>query len=408
MKSFNKIIYLILLLYLISYAIIPTSKLIIGDILVLLLLIVQLLAFILIKKERSNVLNILKHIFKDKIFLSLILLNLAMYISIIFAVDKSLSITHSIRFSIYIFIFYSISYKVKDNHIRILFKSVIGIVILSGIYAFAQLSYVIFLGYKIDKTIRIPSFLENPNNLAAYTLLSFFILLMLLFNSKNIKFKIFLSISCILLFINIAFSQSRNAFLALIVGMFIITILYNIKFLYITIFLPIILFLIPTTRLRILQIFDASQNDSRFKIWEITKQIISDNPINGIGYDNFSIYFTSYAEKNPLLNIDPSYIAYHPHNTLLKMQVELGILGTVTFLFFIIATSFTLYKLVNISQNIYTKNIMTGVTVGYFTFLFMNLLDSYFNAPKVIITTIILLAFANHYRISLDLKTNKT
>ena len=97
------------------------------------------------------------------------------------------------------FVFYSISYKVKDKFGKIIFNSFISVAILSGLYTVVQLSYTKYLGYKIDKTIRMPSFLENPNNLGAYSILIFCIVVMLLISTKKIKYKLFYGVCSLLL-----------------------------------------------------------------------------------------------------------------------------------------------------------------------------------------------------------------
>lgn len=246
----------------------------------------------------------------------------------------------------------------------------------------------------------MPSFLENPNNLGAYSILIIFIVIMLLISTKNLKYKIFYGICSILLLINIMFSQSRNALIALIIGVFIIAILYDKRFIILSLVFPAIFFIIPAIRSRVFQIFDMSQNSSRFNIWDISISMIKDHPILGIGYENFSINYPKYIANNPNLLIGDDYLPLHPHNIFLKMQTELGILGSILFIIFIIITVITLYKLIKSTKNNIHRSVMIGILTSYLTFLFMNLLDCYINTSKVIITMFTILAFANHYKIN--------
>lgn len=400
MKTYKKIFNILLLLYVITYPILSTYGLYSSDIILYSLILLQIFGFLFIFEERKSIYTIIKGITKDKLFLTLILLNLLMYLSTIVSLDMRVTITNSIRFTMYIFVFYSISYKVKDKFGKIIFNSFISVAILSGLYTVVQLSYTKYLGYKIDKTIRMPSFLENPNNLGAYSILIFFIAVMLLISTKKIKYKLFYGVCSLLLLINIMFSQSRNALIALIIGIFIIAILYDKRFLILSFIFPIIFFIIPAIRARIFQIFDMSQNSSRFNIWDVAISIIRDNPICGVGYENFSIQYPRYISTNPNLIVSDGYLPLHPHNVFLKMQAELGIIGTIIFIGFVIVTIITLYKLIKYTSDTIHRSVMIGILASYLTFLFMNLLDCYFNTPKVITTMFIILAFANHYKLN--------
>ena len=404
MKVYQRIVNILLLLYVIIYPIFPTYNKFPSDLTLYSLLLIQLIGVLFISEERSNTIDIIKNSFKDKIFLTLILLNITMYLSAIYAIDTRVTITNAIRFTMYIFVFYLLSYKVKDRICKLLFNSFVFVAMLSGLYTVGQLAYTKYLGYKIDKTIRIPSFLENPNNLGAYSILIFFIVIMIFITTKNLKYKFFYGISVILLLINIMFSQSRNALIALIVGVFIIAILYDKRFLILSLIFPIIFFIIPAIRARVFQIFDMSQNNSRFIIWEVSTSIIKDNPILGIGYENFSVQYPNYIANNPNLVVYDGYLPLHSHNIFFKIQAELGLIGTIIFIFFIVATIFTLFKLINNTH----RSFIIGTLTSFLIFLFMNLIDCFFNTPKVITTLFVILAFINNYRINSDDIRNKT
>lgn len=404
MKIYQKLVNILLLVYIILYPIISTSKNFASDIIIYMLILLQIIGFLFIKKERANIFNIISNLFNDKIFLTLILLNLSMYLSAFVATDIKTTITHSIRFTMYIFIFYCISYKTTARDYCILFNTFVSIAILSGLYTIMQLIYTIYLGYSIDKTIRMTSFLENPNNLAAYSILAFFIIIMLLISTKKIAYKLFYILSTTLLLINIMFSQSRNALITIVIGAFIISVLYDKRFIILSFILPIIFLIIPSIRSRAFQIFDMSQNSSRFKIWSIDWLMIKNHPLAGIGYENFSIQYPIYTAQNPDFIVKDGYIAIHPHNIFLKIQTELGIIGSILFISFIIATIITLYKLIKSTRNKFYSSLAIGVLTSFITFIFMNLLDCYLNSPKVLLTMFIVLALANSLRIKINSK----
>lgn len=400
MNLYKKILYILLLLYITIYPILPTYGVINADIILYILALVYIIGLILYKKERQELFYLVKNIFNNTILLSISCLNLLMYLSVFIANDKRISLTNSIRFSMYIFIFYLISYKIKSSkQISMILKCFVFASFLSGIYSLFQIGYTLYLGYSIDPSIRISSFLENPNNLSAYSILSIFIVLSLLINSKSKKSKMLYALLIVLLAINIIFSQSRSALLAIVFGFLLFAILWNRKFLIVSVLIPLVLFIIPQSRVRFMQIFDATQNSSRFNIWEITKLMIKDNPIFGIGYENFSNAYSTYIKNNLSYSIGEGYVAIHPHNIFLKFQVELGILGTLLFILFLICIIFTFYKLFKTNiVNIENRILVIGFSTSFISFILMNLIDCYVSAPKIMITFVILLGVLNYYK----------
>ena len=399
MNLYEKLSNVLLLLFILLSPILPTYGKINSDLIIFMLIFLQLIGFVFIKDERNQTIANLKKILKDKIFLSLIVLNILMYTSTFVALDKRISITHSIRFSLYLFIFYLISYKFNTKEkLKMVLSSFIFTSGLISIIAFFQVIFIKITGGDIDLSHRVSSTLENPNNLGAYSIFSIFICIMLLINSKEKILKnIYTGLVLILLF-NIIVSQSRNALLAVICGALLISILYDKRYIIFSAILPIIILIIPQSRERLFSIFDFSQNSSRFKIWNITEIMIkNDNQLFGIGYENFGVNYPIYVKSNPDYFVRESLQALHPHNIFLKFQVELGLLGTIAFTIFIIVTLFTLYKLINLTANKFIKSVLIGINISFLAFNLMNLVDSYYGSPKVITSMFIVLGIANGY-----------
>lgn len=408
MKLYKSLNYILLMLFIISYPILPSYGVYNSDIIIYLLILINLSGFILIKEHRLSVLNIIKSIYKDKIFISLILLNFSMYFSTFIASNKRVAFTNSIRFSLYLFIFYLISYTIDNKkYISIITNTFLAVATFSSLISIYQIFKLVSIGEKLNNTNRVSSFLENSNNLGAYSLLAFFVVLMLIINSKKKSNKLFYMLCSILLLINIIFSQSRNALIGLIIGVLIIAILYDKRFIVASFIFTILLIIIPQSRARIIQIFDLSQNSSRFKIWETTKLMIKDNSLFGIGYENFQYQYPIYVNKDPnSLLVSENYIALHPHNIFLKFQVELGILGSVFLVLFLIFTIYSLMKLIRKCDNKYIANISIGILTGFISINFMNLIDNFYSAPKVLISILVLLGITNYY-VNKDFKMNK-
>lgn len=390
-------IYVITLAFVISFALLPSYGKINPDIFIYLLFLLVCFAFIAIQEERKAFFNDIKTIlFKDRIFLSLIILNLLMYFSAFVAVSKSTTISHSIRFSMYLFLFYLVSYKFNKIQIRRILTCFLSSSIIVSLITLYQVVYTKVLGNSIDMDHRIASTLENPNNLGVYSILIIFIFIMLLIKSKNNKLKLISFVSTLLLLFNIIVSQSRNALLALIAGLVVLIFFYNKKYVIYSAILPILLVILPQTRERLLDIFDMTQNSSRIKIWNITEIMINNkNQLFGIGYENYGIEYPRYVESNMTYFVRESLKAQHPHNALLKFQVELGILGSIAFIAFIIISIWYFYKyaISNLNNN-YTY-ISLGIFTGFICFQLMNIIDCYYGPTKIMYSFFILLGILN-------------
>lgn len=95
----------------------------------------------------------------------------------------------------------------------------------------------------------------------------------------------------------------------------------------------------PSFQSRILTITDPSyqSNSERLLMWQSAASIIRDYPVTGVGMDVFGeVYNTTYisplAKERPLNPADPTTGHGHPHNNVLKMFSEGGILGLGAFL----------------------------------------------------------------------------
>ena len=162
MKIYRKVVYILLLLYITIYPILPTYGIISADTVLYLLALLYILSLLLFNEERIELISLIKNIVNNPCILIISCINILMYLSTFIATDKHIALTNSIRFSMYIFVFYLIAYKLKE--LTAIFKCLIFTGFLSGIFSISQIIYTLYLGYSIDPSIRIPSFLEHPNN----------------------------------------------------------------------------------------------------------------------------------------------------------------------------------------------------------------------------------------------------
>ena len=397
-RFYKNLLNTLIIIFVTLYPILPSYGNNNPDNILHLIFVVQALGIIFIPLERNYYINVMRNIKKDKIFLSLLMLNVLMYSSSLISVDREMTLGASTKFSMYIWVYYNIAYNLRGKKIyKILLTSFVGVAVLSSIFSIYQAYENLHFDKHIGAENRISSFLENSNILGLYAVLAIFIVIMLFLNSKNKYQKICFSTFSILLIVNIILSQSRNALLALVFGSILLSILYNKKLLLPSSIILSTLLVLPISRTRILDILSTNQNISRIKIWKITNLIIKDHSLFGVGYDTYSAVYPDYVTTYNDLMIRNDYIAYHPHNVFLKFQSELGIPGTIFFVLFIVLTLYNLYKNIKLSKSSKEKAIIIGTIVSFLCFLFMNVVDSYFNSPKAIITLCVVLGISNFY-----------
>jgi putative inorganic carbon (hco3(-)) transporter len=95
--------------------------------------------------------------------------------------------------------------------------------------------------------------------------------------------------------------------------------------------------------------FEKGTVKSRFRIWDISLKMIKDNPLMGVGPENFSITYPEYAAKYPE-GMLASHRVSHAHNDYLETTVETGIPGLLLFLYMLFTvarTSFFVYRKVS-------------------------------------------------------------
>lgn len=392
MKILDKIIYYLIVIYTFSMPIIPStyhykSINMTGD--TLLFIIIMCFPLLLINKiiiSKSFIFNY-KTFFKDKINVFMFIWILTMFISIIYARDKSLAYQESLRILYYGILYLIIKYFISDKKSYInITKSYIYSCLVVGICGIYQ--GIMGIG-NLKKSqfgieLRIESTMENSNNLGMFFVFAVFSFILLFINEKKFINKILYLILTIISLANIIMSGSRNALIGVAIGTVILILYYGVKYLIVLIIPIIMASTIHTLSSRLMDISDMSQNLSRIKLWKVALLIIKDHPILGVGNGNYPRYYPDYADKVSYINYTPIKNV-HPHNAFLKAFSEMGILGLASFTGMIISSIILIYKYINNEDNQFLKLFYTGIFISMFPFVFMNTIDSFFSAPKVII-----------------------
>ena len=107
---------------------------------------------------------------------------------------------------------------------------------------------------------------------------------------------------------------------------------------------------------RIYSIFNFADSSTsyRFKMWGITKDLIRDNPMVGVGFGH-----KSFKQEFELLI--RSMPIFHAHNTYLEIMAEGGALGIISFLYIVIGSIVNLFKSGMKSTDKYIRTISIGL-----------------------------------------------
>jgi O-antigen ligase len=184
--------------------------------------------------------------------------------------------------------------------------------------------------YGIIKT-RVVSLFENPNILSVFLVMIFPFLLALLVRAREKNDKFLIRTLIILSIVCIIFTWSRAAWIAIIFGTLLFSMLYTKKsfriFGAILIILPLIPILLPSSIIeRFLSISNLSDSSIAYRIytWKGTLGAIKDYFFFGIGYgdSSFQAIYPSYAYSG--IEATP-----HSHSLLLQILLCMGIVGFV-------------------------------------------------------------------------------
>lgn len=391
--KFDYLIYILICLYILITPIIPINFIVpkfhyLSELTLLLVIILFIVKKIILNKGFAGLFsNIFIKVILDKTALCLTLLFIIMAISIIYSTDKKLALSESLRFLSFIMLFVIIKSEINTlSKVNGIIRIYIVTCLLISVFGIIQY----FTGWGLDKIflesgyakIKITSTLDNPNNLAAFVNLAIFPVFMISLYEKSIFKKVMYSVTSLFLLINSILTFSRNALVGLLVGFCILTLVYSWKLIILILISGPIAMKIPEVMMRIKAINDTSQNRSRIYLWNIAAKMIKDHPILGIGNGNYITLYNAYVKRYPEYYYGD--VKYSTHNTYLKIQSELGILGSTAFFLLVVRMLSKLrWFVINVSKGFY-KYYYIGFLASFIAFLVMNLFDNLFFVPKTV------------------------
>ncbi len=282
------------------------------------------------------------------------------------------------------------------------FQKIIKILIISTIFNITIICFYNLLNYETYKNFS--NILRFKGILNIITIL---ILILPFFHNKR-----YLYLPIIFLFPSLILSDSNAPFLGILSGLFFCLIFFftnKIRFLKkIFIFLFItILTLISFKNVKNLPTkFDAqSITNFEFKIptslidthrqfiWGFSLNKFKSNPLLGYGPDTSNFINDSQRIIGHKTTGDMTFIPSHPHNFFIELLLELGLLGTFSFILFLLFTNYQILKKANVREKFYLiffNGYFWGSSLVNFSFWLGWWQGSYFLILSLITTKIFL------------------
>lgn len=357
-----------------------------GDTILGSIFLIYFLKLIFDSKCRHRFLKGMNDFFHDYLGIAIFVMFLVMLFSIIYAADKKTALSESIRFATYIALFFILRNEIlsEDEVYNILNMYIFTDMVVSII---GIICWILRIGevqnYSYGTAVRIESTLQNSNNYGMFLIVAVFPLLMVMFKERDKKKKIYYAFCTALVFVNIILTQSRNAWIAFAIGIVILGLSFSVKYMLIFILGGGWVVFIPRIFDRIKHMGDMSQNASRIKLWGVAVEIIKAHPLLGVGNGNYMKYYDKFKKKY-------NYIYYqtspktHPHNSFLKIQCELGILGTAAFVVLWASVFKKIYSFIKNCENGFFRNFYSGFFISVICLISMNIFDSFLSAPKCV------------------------
>lgn len=211
-----------------------------------------------------------------------------------------------------------------------------------------------------------------PNDLAAWILLTLFpVLCVALFGSKNIKTRYVTILVSIGLFILFLLAKARGAWLGLAASFFYIAL--SRRKVWLVIILVIIALIPMVIRTEMTHhIFSIKASfDDRVFMWKTGMRIFEDHPVIGSGINTFFNKFKEYR-TDEYRDQRGSYA----HNCYLQMACDLGIVGLLAFLWFLISYFLSVIRSLAIIKDKFYNSALWGMSIGIFAFLIHSFFDT--------------------------------
>lgn len=331
------------------------------------------LMFLFIKKYQ---LDFDKYIKNDKVFFRFILLILSsLFLSTLFSKNIAVSLIEVFRQFVFFVIFYFLysEFIERKKVFHVLLPIVLGGTLVSlGILYNLLNSGMKLVFLELAGLANSGGFYNNVAAAGGLLAISLPLTIAFLFLDKGKEKKVKILIALLILFQIIALlaTNSRGAILSVFVSLILFSYLLSPKIfrkiLILIAMISIIVFLLPTTSEAVNLYFRTGRilENTRYLIWQMAFSMIGDNLFLGVGpgmfkyymYPNLPVMLGSWNE-NSIAWVYKNSGGGQAHNFLIMQTSELGLVGLIISLFFLVyvlTTSFQVMKLVrSISHQYY-------------------------------------------------------
>jgi O-antigen ligase len=214
---------------------------------------------------------------------------------------------------------------------------------------------------------RIGSTWNTAMTINAFYLFNFFVSLGLAFREKRNTQKLLFYFCALIILFGMLFTYTRMALLSVVFGGFLLAVRFKEIRRYASYMLFLMVMFIPSSMMERAgkNIFEDSSVIIRFFAWIHSYKVFIQNPIFGIGFDTWK---NTYGNT---IAFDWLY-AEHPHNAFLKILLELGIFGMLSYFSIIFGI---LYKYSKIIKNLPDYEFYYTIFIAILAVIFSCLTD---------------------------------
>lgn len=300
----------------------------------------------------------------------LLLFIITVFLSSIFSIFPKESMKYLLFYSVcFILLLIIVSALKTTEQVSLLIEFILVGVAITGLYGIYQriVGVPVNASYT-DMTLnegmagRIFSTMGNPNNYAELLVLTIPFYFAAIFNSKTTFKKCVFSLLSIPAILSLVFTYSRSGWGSLVIALFVIVLFKNWKLIPWILALGVLLFplipiISPSVYRRILTTFNPNDTSINYRVLinSAVSPMFNDFWLTGVGLGSVTfMYVCQRYDLSILSNVTPP----HTHNLFNQIWIEVGLIGLLTFIWFILRLFIKSIREILSKTNPYIDNIL--------------------------------------------------
>jgi putative inorganic carbon (HCO3(-)) transporter len=270
------------------------------------------------------------------LFKQIVVFWLVLVLCSLFSLVRLQSLEVTLLYGVFILFYFMCLLEVRHSHslyllVGVFLASVAG---QAGVGLYQHfISKPLFAGAGL---VRVFGTLDNPNILSQYLVPGIIFGIGLCLQERRFYLRFLYLLFVVASIASLSYTLSRGGELALLVVISFFLAIYNWRWFMIAALLGIIgVTLKPSlisSRLASITDFSDTSISTRFVVWAIALEIIRDFWFSGVGVGT-AAFQAIYSRYNSLYG----FVAMHAHNFFLELLVEIGVFGTLIFLWFLLS-----------------------------------------------------------------------